>query len=150
MKGNDLANEVVPRDLLVFEGLLGLIPNEKVARAEAKFRAKGKWAKALACYETHEMLGRKVWDMAWRYSVEIDLITFLGRPFAFELEKRMENENMPFRRIWSEEPNILARRLATMPEVRTIYTPFPNQQLLFGSKGRYIQPGNAQYLFGSM
>jgi hypothetical protein len=150
VKGNDLANEVVPRDVLVFEGLLGLIPDPKVARMEAKFRAKGKWVEAVSCFEINEMLARKVWDMVWRYSLEIDLLTYHPPGFATELEKRVERENLPFRRVWSEEPNMLARRLSTLVDIRTIYDPFPDHQFLYGGKGRIISPESAHALFGSM
>ena len=136
--------------MLVFEGLLGVIPDEKVVRQEARFRAKKKWADALACYETNELLARKIWDMVWRYSLEIDLITYHPLGFAKVLEERMDRESLPVRRVYAEEPNLLARRLSTMPYLRTIYDPFPDHQFLYGSKGRIITPEQAPTLFGSM
>jgi hypothetical protein len=150
MRGNDLGNLVVPRDVLVWEGLLGLIPDEKVARLEAKFRTKKKWEDALGCYETNEMLARKVWDLVFRYSIELDLLTYHGWEFANALEQRMDAESMPFRRVWAEHPNVLARRIATMPEIRTIYTPFPDQQFLYGGKGRVLLPETAHLLLGAL
>lgn len=150
MQKGDLDNVVVPRDMLVFEGLLGVIPDPKIARIEAKLRDKKKWADAVACYETNELLARKIWQMVWDYSLEIDLVTYHPKGFAKELEKRMERENLPLRRVYSEEPNMLARRLVTMPYVRTIYDPFPDHQFLYGGKTRIIQPHNAHLLFGSM
>lgn len=140
MKGNDLDNIVVPRDVVVWEGLLGLLPDQKVANMEAKFRAKEKWDKAVACYEMNEMLARKVWDLVWRFSYELDLLTYHGRHFALALEKRMEEEQMPFRRVWSEQPNILARRLMLQPDIRTIYDPDPSHQFTYGGKGRVLLP----------
>jgi hypothetical protein len=150
MKGNDLDNLIVPRDVLVWEGLLGLIPDKKIAEQEEKYRAKEKWKSAVACYEVNEMLARRLWDMSWRYSLEIDLLTYHGHPFAKALEDRIERENLPIRRVWSEEPNILARRLATMVDVRTVYDPFPDHQFLYGSRGRVLLPETAHLLFGSM
>jgi hypothetical protein len=150
VKGNDLDNLVVPRDVLVFEGLLGLIPDKKVAEQEIKFRQKKRWHEAVACYEINEMLARRLWDMVWRYSLEIDLLTYHGREFAQALEERMDNENLPLRRIWAEEPNILARRLATMIDIRAIYDPFPDHQFLYGAKGRILLPENAHLLFGAL
>lgn len=150
MKGNDLDNLVVPRDVLVFEGLLGIIPDPKTAKQEAKFREKKQWSQAVSCYEINEMLARRLWDMVWRYSIEIDLLTYHPQGFADELEKRMERENLPLRRIYSEDPGILARRLATMPDIRCIYDPFPDHQFLYGSKGRILLPENAHQLFGSL
>jgi hypothetical protein len=150
MQGNDLGNSVSARDVLVFEGLLGIIPDPKVARLEAKYRAKEKWDDAVACYEINELLARKIWDMVWRYSLEIDLVTYHSHGFARSLEARMERENLPLRRVWYEEPNQLARRLATAIDIRTIYDPFPDHQFLYGGKGRIISPEQAHHLFGSM
>jgi hypothetical protein len=150
VKGNDLGNLVVPRDILVFEGLLGIIPDPEVAKQEQKFRAKKKWREAVACYDINELLARKVWDLTWRISLEIELLTYHGREFALALEERMDNESMPFRRVWSEDPNILARRLATMVDIRTIYDPFPDHRFLYGGKGRIISPENAHHLLGAM
>jgi hypothetical protein len=149
MLGNDLGNTVAPRDILVFEGLLGVIPDPKVAKQEVKFRAKKKWADALACYEINDLLAKKMWDMVWRYSLEIDLLTYHSHDFAKALEARMDRENIPVRRVWYEEPNVLARRLATMVDVRTIYDPFPDHQFLYGGRTRIISPEQA-LLFGSM
>lgn len=140
MKGNDLDSHAVPRDVVVFEGLVGLIPDEKIQRAEAKYRAKGKWSEALACYEMNEGIAKKVWDLVWRFSFEIDLLTYLGQGFAEVLEKRMDDEDMPFRKVWFEEPNRLARRLVVSPHIRTIYDPDPAHQFLFGGRGRVLLP----------
>ena len=150
MKGNDLDNLVVPRDVLVFEGLLGVIPDRAVAKQEEKFREKKRWEDAVACYDINELLARRLWDMVWRYSIEIDLLTYHGIGFAKALEDRMERENLPLRRIWSEEPNVLARRLATMLDIRAIYDPFPDHQFLYGGRGRILLPDNAHLLFGSL
>jgi hypothetical protein len=150
VKGNDLGNSVVPRDALVWEGLLGLINDPRVAKQEKKFREKEQWDNAVACYEVNELLARKIWDLTWRWSMEIELLTYLGVEFAQSLEKRMEREDMPFRRVWFDKPNLLARRIATMPNLRTIYDPDPNHQFLYGHRGRIIAPENAHYLLGAM
>lgn len=150
MQKGDIDNVVVPRDMLVFEGLLGIIPDPKVAKIEAKLRSKKRWVDALACYETNELLARKIWQMVWDYGLEIDLVTYHPRGFADALAERMDRESLPIRRVYAEEPNLLARRLVTMPYVRTIYDPFPDHQFLYGGKGRIISPEQAHLLFGSM
>lgn len=134
----------------MFEGLLGLLPDEKIARQEERFRSKKKWAEAVDCYDINELLARKVWDLVWRYSFEIDLLTYHGPGFARALEKRMDDDDMPFRRVWSEQPNILARKIAIMPSVRTIYDPYPEHRFLYGGKGRIIEVDKAHHLLGAM
>ncbi len=148
--GNDLGNKVLPRDALVFEGLLGILQDPKVAAQATKFAKRGKWREAVACYDMNELLSRKIWDLVFRFDIEIDLLTYVSREFALALEDRMNNEDMPFRRVWFEEPNMLARRLATMPNLRTIYDPDPAHQFLYGGRGRIITPDQAHLLLGAM
>lgn len=141
MKGNDLDNLVVPRDVVVWEGLMASLPEDKkIHRLHDKLLAREKWGEAVSLYEVNEMMARKVWDLVWRYSMELDLLTYVGYGFAEALEKRIENENLPFRRVWHEMPNMLARRLAVAPDIRTIYDPNPAHRFTYGSKGRVLDP----------
>lgn len=153
MKGNDLANFPVPKDILVFEGLLGYLPDAKIARVEAKFRAKGKWDQAVACYQINELLARKVWDLTWRQTgsfIDLELITYLGYEFAQALERRMDRESMPFSSVWYEDPNVLARSLALRPDIRTVYDPDPDHRFRFGGKGRHLEPSTAHIYLGAL
>ena len=150
MKGNDLSNLVVPRDVLVWEGLFGLILDPKIRAMEQKYCDKGQWKYAVSCYEINELLARKVWDLTWRFNIEIDLLTYRGREFAVALAERMDNENLPFRRVWSEDPHVLARNLAITPDIRTIYHPDTDRQFLYGGKGRVLTPDTAHLYLGAM
>ena len=135
---------------MVWEGLLGLLPDVKVQAIEAKFRKRKKWDEAVSCYEVNELLARKVWDITWRGFLQLDLITFLGNDFAKALESRMERENMPFSRVWATEPNVLARSIALQPDIRTIYVADPAQQFTFGGKGQVLDPTTAHYYLGAL
>lgn len=149
MKNNDIANAVVPHDVIVFEGLLGLLPEDaKSIAAEEKFRRKRKWDKAVACYEMNEMLARKIWYMVWHHSAEYDVMTYLGKEFAEELEKRIEEEGLPIRRVFADDPYIFARSLILMPDVRTVYDPNPFNRFVFGKKGRVLLPDQFNMLGG--
>lgn len=150
MQGNDLGNQVVPRDILVWEGLLGLIPDPKVAALEAKYRKRKKWEQAVGCYEVNELLARKIWQVTWDINLEVDLVTHLGFDFALALQARMDRENMPFREVWAEDPNVLARSLILQPNFRTIYTANAEHQFTFGGKGRILDPTTAHLYFGAM
>lgn len=149
MKGNDLDNFVVPRDIVVWEGLMGLLPDERLRLREAKFRERGKWAQAVALYTINEGLARRLWYLVWHHSNEVDLLTYHGREFAQALEKRIEREDLPFRSVWSEKPSVLARNIALLPHVRSIYDPDPNHQFLYGAKTRVLLPDDYN-LFGSL
>lgn len=131
---------------MVWEGLLGLLTDPKVEEREAKMRAKGKWADAVDMYTLNELMARKVWDLMWRGAVEVELLTHHGREFAEALEKRMDREGMPFRKIWSEKIEVLDRNSVYQPDIRTIYHPFEDRQFLYGGKGRVLLPDQHYYL----
>lgn len=150
MRGNDLGNQVVPRDALVWEGLLGLIPDPKMARLEEKYRRRENWGEAVRCYEVNELLARKIWQVVWDTNMNVDLITHLGHPFARALYERMDQEHMPFSSVWHEDPNVLARGLAVQPDLRAIYTANPDHQFTFGAKGRIVSPDTAHLYFGAL
>lgn len=150
MQNNDLGNWVVPRDVLVWEGLLGLLPDAKAHAMEAKFRRRRKWDRAVSCYEINELLARKVWDLSYRVGTRLDLITHLGPEFAIALKDRIDIEGLPFQQIWHETPAQLERRLATMIDIRTIYHPFTDRPFAYGGKGQLLSPENAHRLFGAL
>lgn len=150
MRGNDLGNRIVPRDVLVWEGLLGLLPDERTRKQEAKFRSRRKWQQAVDLYQINEIMARKIWDLAWRFDVEVNLLTFLGPEFAEALEARViDRENLPLRHVWSERPDAFARSLAYQPDLRHVYDPDPAHQFLYGAKGRILSPDQA-HLFGAL
>lgn len=147
MKGNDLDNAVVPRDVLVYEGLLGLLNTQKSVALATKWQKRGRWEKMVACFETNEMLARKIWDVTWRFSYEIDILTYLGDEFAAALTTRIKDqEGLPVRNVWFEDPYLLARRLVFTPNIRFVYDPDPNHQFVYGSKGRVMMPGDIHML----
>lgn len=150
MRGNDLSSRVLPRDVLVWEGLLGLLPDVKIRAQEARYRKKEKWAEAVACYEINELLARKVWDLVGRLTMELELLTYHGPEFAGALESRIEREALPFSRVWSEQPNRLDRSLALQMDIRTIYHADAEHRFLYGGKGRVLNPTTAHYYLGAM
>lgn len=150
MQGNDLGNQVTPRDALVWEGLLGLLPDVRIVGMEAKYRKKRKWREAVSCYQVNELLARKIWQVTWDTSLRVDLITHLGHDFAEALQERMEQESMPFQHVWHEDPNVLGRSLVLQPDIRTIYTGITDHQFTYGGKGRVLDPTTAHLYFGAM
>lgn len=149
MQGNDLANVVVPRDLVVWEGLLGVIHDPKVAAREAKFRQRQRWEKAVACYDLNEILARQISYLDWKHNLEIDVLTYHGDGFRDALEERVDRESLPVREVLSYDPDVLARLLPYEPRIRAIYDPFPDHAFRFGAKTRYLSPNDGN-LFGAL
>jgi hypothetical protein len=149
MKGNDLDNRVQPRDVILFEHLLGILPDNDAMRRANKAIKKRRWREAVDCFDMNDMLVAKIWDLTMRLGWEVDVVTSLGHDFARELEARMTRENIPVSRVWYEESRQLGRRLASAPDIRNVYFADPGLSLVFGSRGKWIMP--SQYnLLGSL
>jgi hypothetical protein len=138
MHKGDLSNEVIPRILLVFEGAVGYLPDER-KKAFDKAMSKRHWDDAVALWELNDLMLRKIWDIMFRQHRDLDIITYLGKEFADMLAARLDEEDVPVRSVWATTPAILARKIALMPDVAAIYDPDPEHQFTYGSKGRVLQ-----------
>ena len=147
MQKGDISNEVVPRLLIVFEGLLGVLDTPKDRAAELLARKAHRWKSVLAAYTINEMLARHVWDIVWRKNFSVDVVTFLGDDFADLLQERLDKENLPIGRIRSTTSDKLSRELAYDPSVIAVYDPDPSHRFTYGGKTRIMDP-NAPSFYG--
>lgn len=143
MQGNDLGNSPVPRVVLVAEGALIFMD----PRDEAKFdRAmeKRRYTEALSYWTVNDLMATRIWDVALPPSLlNLDIVTFLGpEPWADALAGRLESEDLPVRSVFASTPAILGRKVTFHKEILRVYTPFPEQALMFGPKGVVITDVN--------
>lgn len=142
----DISNQMSPRLVVVFEGLLGLLPNPRARAAESLARKAHQWKRAVRQYEMNELAAKKIWDVTWRKGHSVDVITWLGDDFAEALQVRLDDENLPINRVYAAEPHQLARSLAYAPDIAAIYDPDPRHSFTFGGKCRPLGPENAHLL----
>jgi hypothetical protein len=136
MKYGDLSSRISPRLLLVAEGaLIGLADDKQYD----KWVARNRWDKAMDCWFINEMMARQILYLYWKKDINIELVTFVSEEFCRELRQRMDREQLPVSNVWYTTPTLLARRIAYMPDLAYVYDPDPDRWLLYGSKGRYIQ-----------
>lgn len=140
MQGGDIDNRVVPRLVIVWENLLGLLPNKTSEAKVASYVKFKRWNRAANVFEINEALTRRIWDVTWRLNFSVDVITYISPDFVEALQERIDREDIPVRSVWHTEPHVLARKLAYMPQVACVYDPNPHHLLTFGSKGRIINP----------
>lgn len=145
LKG-DIDNRVSPRLVVVFEGLLGLLPTPRARGAESLARKAHQWTRAVRQYEINELAAKKIWDVTWRKGHTIDVITWLGDDFAEALQSRLDDENLPVSRVYSTEPHHLARSITYQLDIAAIYDPDPSHAFTFGGKGRHLSPDQAHLL----
>lgn len=132
----DLSNQLPPRMLIVFEGVLATIPKER----EAKFNravAMHRYRRAVDCFECNRHAIAVVWDWTWRRDVKVDVVSFM--PYEDEITRLLERLGMPFSRMWcSPGPDDLASQLAYMPDVLSVIHADSTRPLAYGGKGLYI------------
>ena len=147
MQKGDISNEVVPRLLVVFEGLLGVLDNPKDRAAELLARKAHRWKAVLNAYTINPELAKHIWHMVWQKNYSLDVVTFLGDDFADLLQERLDKENLPIGRIRSTTPDRLSRELAYDPSVIAVYDPDPSHRFKYGSK-TFIMSPSAPTFFG--
>lgn len=135
MRDGDLSNEVVPRLLLVWEGAVAFCTDEKkLQRYLGQFR----WGKVVEQFAANDLMISKIWDVTKRQSLTVDIITYYPTEIRPRLEEWLEDEGVPFGACWSADPQVLARKLAHMPDVARVYDPDPQRAMAYGSKGIHL------------
>jgi hypothetical protein len=139
MLNGNLSNAVVPRLVLVFEGALGFLPEEKVQEYNL-LGTIGKWGDAVACWDFRDLMCRKIWDVTYRLSFQLEVVTYVGpKEFADALQARFDEESLPVSRTVASTPERMARRLAYAPDIAMVYDANRQHAFTYGSKGRYLR-----------
>lgn len=139
MQGGDISNLVVPRLVIVWENLLGILPEKADEAKFSTYLRFHRWKRAVNVYRINEPLAQRIWDVTFRLNFSVDVVTFLGcEDFAEAVQERIDREGLPVGHVWFEEPSQLARSLAYRPDIACVFDANPHHQLTFGSKGRII------------
>lgn len=140
MQHGDISNEQIGRFLLVFEGLVGVLPDK---RAEMKFSRCIRFKRHRAAVEQfhcNEMAAKVIWDTVWRRNFAVDVVTFLGDDMVDHVRDRIESWDLPVGKVWTEDKYMLARSLNYRPSVIGVYHTNPADFAVFGNKGRVVDP----------
>lgn len=140
MQKGDIDNTVVPTTVVVFENLIGLLPNVKDRALEQSYRKAHQWKRASRKYVMNELMVKVIWDLTWRSSANIDAITYLGDEMAEAIADRLTEDNIPVRNVLSYTPQRFAQEIAYLPWVTAVFDPDPAHRFLFGAKGRLLYP----------
>lgn len=141
MQRGDISGDLVPRFVLVFEHLVGVLSGNHRNRLafEAMCRAK-RWKRAVDLLEVNEPLAKQMWHVTWHLNHQLEVVTWLNEKAVEPVQAWIDFHDLPIHRVWYTEPNKLARKIATMPDLALIFDPDPKHQLTYGRKGRIINP----------
>lgn len=140
MKKGELSNTVLPRVYIVFEGLVGIIPDTKSKALEALARKRKQWDKAVNQYVLNEPTKQGARDLYWRYNFRIDILTFHGADFADAVRNKLDQKNLLFGDVVAYEEQELMYELTYDRSILAVLDPAEERMLRWGSKGKYCTP----------
>jgi hypothetical protein len=146
VQGGDLSNELVPRLVLVFEHLVGVVPNSLEQVKFSTFVRTRRWRRAVNVLVVNDLLAKQMWHVTWHLHHQLEVVTFLHPDAVEPIADWIDREDLPVHRVWNTEPNKLARKVATMPDLAAIFDPDPAHVLTFGRTGRIINPAQPDIL----
>lgn len=142
MQGGDISNESPSCLLVIFEGLLGIPPQEAQRRGWKRLK-KPSPSESISQYTINGLLLGQI----RRAPNPVEIVTFLGQDYVTPIELRLEEHHALVRRVWNTTPQELARIHITMPDVSAIYDPDPIRAFAtYGTRGRHLLPENAPQL----
>lgn len=139
MKG-ELSTSVLPRVYIVFEGLVGVIPDTKSKALEALARKRKQWDKAVNQYILSEPTKQGTRDLYWRYQFRVDILTFYGADFADAVRNKLDQKNLLFGDVVAYDQQELLYELTYDRSILAVLDPAPERMLTWGSKGRLVSP----------
>lgn len=138
MLNNNLGNTVVPRILVVFEGLVGYLSPENLPSYNQAGSA-GCWDLAVGYWDFNPMALRKLNDLIIRRDLKVEIVSFVMPPEgAVALAERFDEEQVPVSRVLASTPERTARRLAYGLDITRVYSPDPQHALMCGSRGYHV------------
>lgn len=135
MQGGNLSNVVVPRVLVVFEGLIGYLSAANVDDFN-KLGSRGAWPAAVALWDFDPLALAKLTDLIVRRDIKVEVVSFVMPVEGAEaLAERFDQESVLVSRVIASTPYRTARRLPYGVDIARVYTPDAREALLFGGKG---------------
>lgn len=137
MEKGDISNEVPPRIIIIFNGLLGGIPRSRHTRVEL-LRAARRWRAVAEAYDIDLWTRTKLHDLTWRLHARIDCVLFDHEKVAEHMEKRFNRLNLCVANVYAlDGPKDLVDRLPYMPEVLYVIHGNPEWTYSFGPRGMH-------------
>lgn len=140
MHKGELSNSVLPRIYIVFEGLVGIIPDTKSRALEALYRKRRDWTKAVNQYTLNEPTKQGLRDTYFRYNFRVDVLTFHGADFADAVRAKLDSKSLLFGDVVAYDQDELLHELTYDRSILAVLDPAPERMLTWGGKGRHCTP----------
>lgn len=147
MINGDISNRVEPRLLVVFEGLIALPPEGGMGIAHFGRRA-GKLKRQIDRLEVNEPMARVINDTVWRHNYAVDVVTFMGEEYLPHIERWLDEMGLPTSNVIARDRTQLAREMPYRLDLVGVFSPYPNDALVFGSRGYTVNPAAPRLVGG--
>ena len=140
MQDGDISNERAAKLVFVFDGLVGVIPEDEAKVAE-RLRKRGKWEQLARVYEVDTKMGAHLWDIVWRSPFSFDIVSFEtdDEHWYEALERLLERANVPYSRLEVyDDPNDFAQHMVYSPNILRVYHARSDWWAKFGDKGEMV------------
>jgi len=137
MRKGELSSETLPRVYVVFENLIGLLPDTKTRIAEQLARKRKKWDQVADHYQLNIKTSQGMRDLYWRQHFRVDVITFIDPGFVSALRDKLDSRNLLFGDVHYYDDELLLADLTYDPAILAVLDPDPKRILTWGGKGRY-------------
>lgn len=138
MRRGELSNEVLPRVYIVFEGLVGILPDTKARALEALARKRKKYKEAVDQYQLNLPTSGGLRDLYWRHRFRVDVVTFIDPKFVEPIRTKLDSRNVLFGDVhYYPSPVDLAMELPYDPAILGVLDGDASRSLTYGAKGKY-------------
>ena len=138
MQNGNLSSAPVARIILVWEGALAFLDPKDEVRF-LKLMRQRRFHDAAGLWYPNDVMAAAVWRVTWHQSMACDVVTFLGpEGFGAAIRAWVDEAELPVNNVWATTPQVLGRKLTYRPNWVRVYDPFPDHQLMYGSRGKLI------------
>ena len=140
MEGGDLSNDLPYRMLFLWEDTVARRPQGWDSLVSRVHQGLHRRQSVLDRWAPNPAVTRRMWDLAWRHSYRLDLLTLLGEDYRPALEEWVDRHDLPVSHVHFTDRSGINATLAALVDVHTVFYGDSGYDLWFGGKGRRIDP----------
>lgn len=137
MRKGELSNQRLPRALIVFENLVGILPNAQSKVAFNLAVKRKKWEQAAAYFQLNIQTSQGMRDLYFNRNFNVEVITFIDPAFVIPMRDKLDSRNLLFGGVSYYDTQELLGDLTYDPTILAVLDPDPQRTLTWGGKGRY-------------
>jgi hypothetical protein len=139
MRFGDLSNQAAPKEMIIFEGIIGVLHQDDIAEYE-KLDAERKkdWKKILGLFRINKSVVDNINYVTWNKDTQMTVVSFFPEDAKYALDAVITSNNIGAGlEMWNM--NDLNHELSRRPDIVRIFVSTPDMSLTFGSKSYVVR-----------